>query len=85
MKPKRTWKTSRERGKRRLENGDPIKITESKNWKTKVVKDLPQAYMISLFCLTPLSFLQGRYVAGNYRKWTSWIQGSTLFSSGDNR
>lgn len=59
--------------------------TIRKNWKTKVVKDLPQAYMISLFCLTPLSFLQGRYVAGNYRKWTSWIQGSTLCLSGGNR
>ena len=50
--------------------------TIRKNWKTKVVKDLPQAYMISLFCLTPLSFLQGRFVAGNFRKWTAWIQGT---------
>ena len=45
-------------------------------WKTKVVKDLPQAYLISVFALTPLSYLQGRYVAAYWRQWTAFIQGT---------
>ena len=48
-------------------------------WKTKVVKDLPQAYLISVFALTPLSYLQGRYVAAYWRQWTAFIQGSKWF------
>ncbi|KAK8810815.1 integral membrane protein-like protein [Blastocystis sp. ATCC 50177/Nand II] len=47
-----------------------------KNWKTKVVKDLPQSYLISLFVLTPLSFMQGRFVNAYWRQWTAWIQGT---------
>lgn len=47
-----------------------------KKWKTKVVKDLPQSYLISLFVLTPLSFMQGRFVNAYWRQWTAWIQGS---------
>ncbi len=50
-----------------------------KNWKTKVVKDLPQSYLISLFVLTPLSFMQGRFVNAYWRQWTAWIQGSGLW------
>ena len=48
-------------------------------WKTKVVKDLPQAYLISVFALTPLSYLQGRYVAAYWSQWTAFIQGSKWF------
>ena len=47
-----------------------------RNIKTKVVKDLPQSYLISLFVLTPLSFLQGRYIAAYQRQFTAFIQGS---------
>ena len=46
------------------------------NIKNKVVKDLPQSYLISVFALTPLTFLQGRYISAYWRKWTSFIQGS---------
>ena len=46
-------------------------------FKVKVVRDLPQAYLISLFVLTPLSFLQGRYIAAYQRQFTAFIQGST--------
>ena len=49
-----------------------------KNAKTKVVKDLPQSYLISLFVLTPLSYMQGRFVTAYWRKYTSFIQGSKL-------
>ena len=52
-----------------------------KTWKKKVVKDLPQAYLISLFVLTPLSYLQGRYVAAYWRQWTAFIQGSRFLPS----
>lgn len=48
------------------------------NIKNKVVKDLPQSYLISVFVLTPLSFLQGRYIAAYQRQFTSFIQGSML-------
>ena len=49
-----------------------------RNIKTKVVKDLPQSYLISLFVLTPLTFLQGRYIAAYQRQFTAFIQGSKL-------
>lgn len=48
-------------------------------WKTKVVKDLPQAYLISLFALTPLSYMQNRFVAAYWKQWTAFIQGSKSF------
>lgn len=49
-----------------------------RNIKTKVVKDLPQSYLVSLFVLTPLTFLQGRYIAAYQRQFTAFIQGSKL-------
>lgn len=48
------------------------------NIKNKVVKDLPQSYLISVFALSPLSFLQGRFINAYWRKWTSFIQGSSI-------
>lgn len=48
------------------------------NIKNKVVKDLPQSYLISVFALSPLTFLQGRFINAYWRKWTSFIQGSRL-------
>lgn len=51
-----------------------------RNIKTKVVKDLPQSYLISLFVLTPLTFLQGRYIAAYQRQFTAFIQGSRMCS-----
>ena len=44
--------------------------------KNKVVKDLPQAYLVSFFVLTPLSYMQGRFVNAYWRQWTSFLQGS---------
>lgn len=46
------------------------------NIKNKVVKDLPQAYLVSFFVLTPLSYMQGRFVNAYWRQWTSFLQGS---------
>ena len=48
-----------------------------KNIKNKVVKDLPQSYLISVFALSPLAFMQGRFINAYWRKWTSFIQGSS--------
>ena len=48
------------------------------NLKRKVVNDLPQAYLVSLFVLTPLAYMQGRYISSYWRQWTSSIQGSDI-------
>lgn len=47
-----------------------------RNIKNKVVNDLPQAYLVSFFVLSPLSYMQGRFVSSYWRQWTSFIQGS---------
>ena len=35
-------------------------------------------FTVSLFVLTPLTFLQGRYIAAYQRQFTAFIQGSKL-------
>ena len=47
-----------------------------RNIKNKVVKDLPQSYLISIFVLTPLNYMQGRFVNAYWRQYTSFIQGT---------